>query len=305
MNFAGVRPDLISFVVDRNPAKQGKFLPGSRIPIVGERGLTREPDYVIVLPWNLRNEITEQLGYIADWGGPCDGGSAASGRHVKVAVTGGTGFVGRHVLAELEQRGIVGHGCCSIATPCVRAIASVGVVRDRLRRRGCVRRLGRPDMVIHLAWGGSRNYRSLHHFESELPAHYRFLRNAVAGGLATCSSPGRVWSTGCNPGALNEETEARPSTPTGSPRMRCVCNCSTFRRWSLQPDLGEALLHLRAWPSTDALFPQLEAAVCGETRFDMSAANNSATTCPSTRPPRSRFAGAGRGEHTDRERLFR
>ncbi len=62
LNFAGVRRDLISYVVDRNPAKQRKFLPGSRIPIVSEDVLYRDqPDYVIILPWNLKSEVIHQL----------------------------------------------------------------------------------------------------------------------------------------------------------------------------------------------------------------------------------------------------
>lgn len=70
MNFAGIRPDLISFVVDKNPAKQGKFMPGSRILIVGEDRLHQDnPDYVVILPWNLRDEIMHQLVYIKEWGG--------------------------------------------------------------------------------------------------------------------------------------------------------------------------------------------------------------------------------------------
>lgn len=70
LNFAGIRPDLIAYVVDRNPAKQGKFMPGSRIPIVGEERLkTGRPDYVVLLPWNLGVELTRQLAYIGDWGG--------------------------------------------------------------------------------------------------------------------------------------------------------------------------------------------------------------------------------------------
>jgi SAM-dependent methyltransferase len=70
MNFAGVRGHLLPWVVDRNPAKQGKFLPGSRIPIVGEDRLRAErPDYVLILPWNLKDEVMAQLGYIREWGG--------------------------------------------------------------------------------------------------------------------------------------------------------------------------------------------------------------------------------------------
>ena len=70
MNYAGIRPDLISFVVDRNPAKQGKYMPGSRIPIVNEEKLqAAKPDYVVILPWNLKAEVMNQLAYIQNWGG--------------------------------------------------------------------------------------------------------------------------------------------------------------------------------------------------------------------------------------------
>ena len=70
LNYAGIRPDLLLSVVDRNPAKQNKYLPGSRIPIVEESIIRREkPDYVLILPWNLRHEVTEQLKYINEWGG--------------------------------------------------------------------------------------------------------------------------------------------------------------------------------------------------------------------------------------------
>ena len=68
-NYAGVRPDLLPFVVDRNPAKQGKFLPGSRIPIVDEERLRREkPDFIVIIPWNLHKELMEQLDYARQWG---------------------------------------------------------------------------------------------------------------------------------------------------------------------------------------------------------------------------------------------
>lgn len=70
INYAGIRPDLIPYVIDRNPAKQGKYLPGSRIPIVSETVLLEhKPDYVWILPWNLSEEIIQQLAYIREWGG--------------------------------------------------------------------------------------------------------------------------------------------------------------------------------------------------------------------------------------------
>jgi SAM-dependent methyltransferase len=70
INFSGVKPDLLPFVVDKNPAKQGLLLPGSRIPIVTEEFLKAEkPERVVILPWNLQAEIRQQLSYISDWGG--------------------------------------------------------------------------------------------------------------------------------------------------------------------------------------------------------------------------------------------
>ena len=69
MNFAGVRPDLISFVVDKNPAKQGKFMPGSRIPILDPAVLTaRRPDYLVILPWNIADEVKKQNSSLAGLG---------------------------------------------------------------------------------------------------------------------------------------------------------------------------------------------------------------------------------------------
>lgn len=68
INFAGVKTDLIKFVVDLNTEKQGKYLPGSHIPIVDEKHLKKnKPDYIIILPWNLKSEIVKQLKYVKSW----------------------------------------------------------------------------------------------------------------------------------------------------------------------------------------------------------------------------------------------
>ncbi|MFI5203024.1 MAG: methyltransferase domain-containing protein [Flavobacteriales bacterium] len=70
LNYSGIKNDLIQYVVDANPHKQGKFLPGSHIPIVNEAHLkTTKPDYVIIFPWNLKEEIMSQLNYIRNWKG--------------------------------------------------------------------------------------------------------------------------------------------------------------------------------------------------------------------------------------------
>lgn len=70
LNYCGVRPDMIDYVVDRSPHKQGKYLPGSHIPVFNEEFLKADrPDIVLILPWNLREEIMNQLSYIKEWGG--------------------------------------------------------------------------------------------------------------------------------------------------------------------------------------------------------------------------------------------
>ncbi len=70
LNYAGVRPDLLGYVADASPHKQGLYLPGSHIPVVAEPRIRESrPDFVVIFPWNLREEITAQLAYIREWGG--------------------------------------------------------------------------------------------------------------------------------------------------------------------------------------------------------------------------------------------
>lgn len=70
LNHCGIRTDLLQYTVDRNPYKHGRFTPGTRIPVLPpERIEADRPDYVLVLPWNLREELTEQLSFVGAWGG--------------------------------------------------------------------------------------------------------------------------------------------------------------------------------------------------------------------------------------------
>ena len=70
LNHCGIRPDLLAYTVDRNPYKHGRFTPGTRIPILPPEQIeVDKPDYVLILPWNLRAELTAQLSYVGEWGG--------------------------------------------------------------------------------------------------------------------------------------------------------------------------------------------------------------------------------------------
>ncbi len=70
MNYCRIGPDDLPYTVDRSPHKQGKWVPGVRVPIEPpEKLLQTKPDYVLVLPWNIKEEIAQQLSAVATWGG--------------------------------------------------------------------------------------------------------------------------------------------------------------------------------------------------------------------------------------------
>ncbi|MBW4453347.1 MAG: class I SAM-dependent methyltransferase [Nostoc indistinguendum CM1-VF10] len=70
LNYCGIREDFLDYTVDRNPFKQGKFLPGTHIPIFHPNKIQEtKPDYLLILPWNLKNEVMSQMSFVRDWGG--------------------------------------------------------------------------------------------------------------------------------------------------------------------------------------------------------------------------------------------
>ena len=69
LNFCGVKEDSVNFIVDKNPHKQGMYSPGSKIPIVEEKViLEKKPDIIVIFPWNIKEEIENQLTYVREWG---------------------------------------------------------------------------------------------------------------------------------------------------------------------------------------------------------------------------------------------
>jgi len=70
LNYCGIRSDFLDFTVDRNPYKQGKFLPGTHVPILAPEKIDEaRPDYILILPWNFKDEIMTQLAHVRQWGG--------------------------------------------------------------------------------------------------------------------------------------------------------------------------------------------------------------------------------------------
>ena len=136
---------------------------------------------------------------------------------MRVAVTGASGFIGRHVLAELEKHPVDVVAVVRNAAQLAKVSSRVQVVQVDLASPPptAFAAMAQPDVLIHLAWGGLPNYRSLHHMENELPNQYRFLANLIREGLPAVVVTGTCFEYGMQFGPLSETLEARPNNPYG------------------------------------------------------------------------------------------
>ncbi|MDM0033298.1 NAD(P)-dependent oxidoreductase [Variovorax sp. J22P271] len=136
---------------------------------------------------------------------------------MKIAVTGASGFIGRHVLRALDAMPDVEVIAMSRRNP--GAWLPVGARHVMLDLSAGpsnpFEALDRPDAVIHLAWDGLPNYQSRHHFETQLPEQYRFLRQLMTSGLTTLVCAGTCFEYGMQSGELDESLPAEPRNPYG------------------------------------------------------------------------------------------
>lgn len=136
---------------------------------------------------------------------------------IKVALTGATGFIGRHVLKNLKSRG------AEITAVALPGISDLPVLENGRWVSMDISNppadafavLGHPDILIHLAWQGLPNYRSLHHFETELPVQYSFLKQLIVQGLKTLLVTGTCFEYGMQSGPLSADLETKPGNPYG------------------------------------------------------------------------------------------
>lgn len=192
---------------------------------------------------------------------------------MKVAVTGATGFVGHHVVAALLERGVE-----VVATS--RAPERAYVPRNRLTTVSmdiaevddAFKRLGKPDVLLHLAWGGLPNYRSVMHLESELPRQVAFLDSCVRAGLRRLVVAGTCLEYGMQSGRLDEEMPTAPVTAYGHAKDRLRAHLQALSGTS-----GMQLTWLRLFylygrgQAPTSLYSQLRSAIeSGASAFPMS-----------------------------------
>jgi nucleoside-diphosphate-sugar epimerase len=197
---------------------------------------------------------------------------------MRVAITGASGFVGHHVIAELAKRDIE---IVAVLRPASALPASlsdptgrISVVRVDLHDPAAnpFEDMGAPDVVMHLAWGGLQNYKSLHHFETELPAQYRFLCRLIRAGLGTLLVTGTCFEYGMQSGALGEDMEVRPGNPYGFAKDALRRELEYLKGVHPFSLLWARLFYMHGeGQAPNSLLPQLQRAVeRGEPVFNMS-----------------------------------
>lgn len=195
---------------------------------------------------------------------------------MKIAVTGATGFIGQHLIAELEKQSVEIVAVVRPNHPKIKRpfLKTAQVVQFDLHQAptDAFKLIGCPDAVIHLAWEGLPNYDSLHHFESELPSHYQFLKNLVHSGLKQIIVTGTCFEYGMQSGLLHEDLETQPNNPYGFAK-------DALRRQLeyLKVDYPYKLTWARLFylygdgQAKNSLYPQLQKAVeRGDKVFNMS-----------------------------------
>lgn len=191
---------------------------------------------------------------------------------MKIAVTGASGFIGRHVVRELMRRG-------QDAVLVVRKTSSVAGLGGRVVEMDLAsppadayEALGRPDALIHLAWGGLPNYGSAHHVDRELPLNRRFLESLVGAGLRSVVVVGTCLEYGLRSGALSEDMTPQPTVPYAIAKDTLRANLQELqRRIPFNLTWGRLFYLFGDGQAKSSLLPQLRAAVeRGDEVFNMS-----------------------------------
>ena len=193
---------------------------------------------------------------------------------MKVAITGATGFIGRHILKELSMHGVDITAICRTHFNNQALFPAVKFIQLDLQNvsPGTFSELGNPDIVIHLAWEGLQDYKSSQHMEQQLPMHFKFLHSLISSGLETLVVAGTCFEYGMQSGSLAETAEPKPATPYGSAKNILRQQLVAMKRQHPFNLIWPRLFYLHGeGQAANSLFPQLQqAANNGEALFNMS-----------------------------------
>ena len=193
---------------------------------------------------------------------------------MRIAVTGASGFIGRHVLEQLVNRGL-DVVAVSRRTEKLKPWQGRVVIVEMDTSEpadSAFDKLGRPDNLIHLAWEGLPNYESVHHYEKELPRQYRFLKSLIEAGLPALFVAGTCFEYGMQSGPLAETAAAEPANPYGFAKDSLRRQLEYFR--SAHPyalTWGRLFYSYGEGQPGKSLYPQLKEAVLRKDKqFNMS-----------------------------------
>ena len=192
-----------------------------------------------------------------------------------VVVTGASGFVGRAVLAALAARGIWPTAVTRDRQRLADLELDLAIVEGDIGAPdpAFIAELARHDILLHLAWEGLPNYKSLHHLETELPAQYRFLKAVVAAGLRSIVVTGTCFEYGMQEGCLVENGPAQPTNPYGYAKDALRRQLSFLKQETPFALTWTRLFYVYGTgQNAKSIYSQLAAAVDrGDHHFDMSA----------------------------------
>lgn len=193
---------------------------------------------------------------------------------MKVAVTGASGFIGRHVLTDLLQHGVEIVAVTREASRLTGLSEAVRIVEMDIAHPSSdsFEQMGRPDVLIHLAWDGLPNYNSLHHFEAELTRQYHFLKSMIEAGLPSLLVTGTCFEYGMQSGPLAANMVTKPNNPYGYAKDTLRKHLEFLKSVDSFNLTGARLfyMHGEGQPST-SLYPKLKEAVLrGDKIFSMS-----------------------------------